>query len=41
MTFDLASRSPFEFFAFGATTDELQIRAHKGHTVSGARTQQI
>ena len=34
---------PFEIFAFGATTDELQIRACKGHIVSEARahTQQI
>ena len=37
ITFDLASRSPFEIFAFGAITDELQVRARKGHTVNEAR----
>ena len=37
VTLDIASRSPFEDFAFGATTDELQVRARKGHTVSEAR----
>ena len=43
VTLDIASRSPFEVFAFGATTDELQVRARKGHTVcvACAHTQQI
>ena len=38
ITFDLASRSPFEIFAIGGAVDELQVRARKGHTVSEART---
>ena len=37
VTLVIASRSPFEIFAFGAITDELQVRARKEHTVSEAR----
>ena len=37
VTLVIASRSPFGIFAFGATNDELQFRARKGHTVSEAR----
>ena len=37
VTLVIASRSPFGIFAFGATNDELQVRARKGHTVSEAR----
>ena len=37
VTLGIASRSPFGIFAFGATNDELQFRARKGHTVSEAR----
>ena len=38
ITFDLASRSPFEIFAIGGAVDELQVWARKGHTVSEAHT---
>ena len=37
VTLVIASISPFGIFTFGATIDELQVRARKGHTVSEAR----